>query len=121
MSATTEKPAPFATATLAASPFPASMTGTLRAWAHLGNCAVAASIAQLELLRSLTPMGPDAWKFEPYPTPQPGDAHAALRASRQRFDDAIKRCRRINDDLAGGLFTAAELMLEDAPPVTRAE
>ena len=91
------------------------MTNWVRAVTHITNCAFAASVAQMEMLRALSPAAPEAWSDQLTTVPAQTDRHAALRVTRIRFDEAIERCRRINDDFARGMFTAADMLLEGVP------
>ena len=115
MSETTSKPGlPFASGSVE-SVLQNGMTSWMRAMTHMTNCAFAASVAQMEMLRALTPATPETWSYQFTPLPSPTEGHAALRMTRMKFDEAIERCRRINDDLARGVFTAADLLLEGVP------
>ncbi len=80
---------------------------------------MAASMAQLEVARSLYAAEAGDWgAMAARATPHEAGEHLISNA-RARYDAAVNAYRKINDDLAAHLFKAAETLMSgvtDAPP-----
>lgn len=89
--------------------------GLTQAWSAMIKAMMAANTERFEMLGTLWTNqatllhqvgGPGA----------PGDVtRHMLQSAWSQYDEALKGMRRINDDLAGGLFGAAEALLDSAP------
>jgi hypothetical protein len=89
-----------------------------RAWAQVAHGFMAAGLAQIELARAVYAVAP----IDPANVLPNHDARAAGRewvhGAHARFETAVNGYRRINDELAATLFSAAEGLIEGLPDET---
>jgi hypothetical protein len=90
-----------------------------RAWTQVAQGMFSASMAQMDLARSLYGTDPADWKLMTDPTASREAMHRYLGTARTRLEANLRDYRRINDELGERLFAAAEdLMLGMEAPAS---
>jgi hypothetical protein len=83
-----------------------------RAWTQVAQGMLSASMAQMDLARSMYGTDPADWKLMTDPVASRETIHRRLDRARARLEANVRDYRRINDELGEKLFAAAEdLML----------
>jgi hypothetical protein len=99
----------------------ASLANFSRACGHVTRGMMAASVAQMELTRSLYAVNPSEWTE----VAKPGASREAIRhwlhQNETKFESAVHTYRRINDELIASFFEAADSLMENAPAVIPAQ
>ncbi|MBU8541441.1 hypothetical protein [Falsiroseomonas tokyonensis] len=89
------------------------LTSLSQAYARVTHSLMSASMAQMELMRSLCAYGPTDWQRTLNPVPPHLAARQWLKDIKYQFGSVTRQGRQISDDLAAGLFGAAEGLIED--------
>lgn len=92
------------------------VTGWSKAWSQVAQGMMAASMAQVELARTLWANQPATWQQTTGAGTPVEIARHLLQTSWSNFELGVKGARRINDELAATMFAAAEAVLEGATP-----
>ncbi|MBU6498475.1 MAG: hypothetical protein KGJ41_15185 [Rhodospirillales bacterium] len=82
------------------------------AWTRLAHGVMAASVAQVELARSMAALSPQDWEGLMHPANPQDAAQQWLHATRARLERLTAGARQINDELVANLFTVAEGLVQ---------